>query len=552
MEIAAALGKAAYGVYQRGRAEKEKAEQRERFERERERLADKYKDIHGSSDWASVPALRKSELLGSAEDFGRLSTRVPIGPLAVWADREKPLDNPHPDHFAYWDADKPGHFLTVGGTRSGKEASQIIPTLLHYPGSCVVVDPKGESYKATAGWRHLQGSRIIRIAPFDEEGITDAFNPLDYVRDEADARTLAEVLIEREANTGEGKFFENEAINFLTGVILFVTRYSTTERRNLAEVRRYTVVRPRAEIIEFLERMAYDSHPVVSGAGQIALERAQAGGGRDKLIELFRSMDAEVALWSGEGVQRATRSSDFNLTDLKSDIVTVYLEMPFRHMESHGAFLRAFFTQAADAMMDASAELETPVLFMIDEFPAMGHMDSLVTKLNHMYGYGARFWFFAQTLGQIQETYPDKWRQIMETAALKQFLNVRPPSTEIISKELGNKTVMQETIGHSDNYGHSHTDIGNTTNTGGVGGNEGMNFVGRPLLTPDEVERWLNGTRPDNPRLGLLTLAIAADLRFCVNRPFWFLDSNLTAMVERGQQHLEETDRETLGAVYRP
>ena len=37
------------------------------------------------------------------------------------------------------------HFLTVAATRSGKGTSLIIPNLLHYAGSVIVIDPKGEN-----------------------------------------------------------------------------------------------------------------------------------------------------------------------------------------------------------------------------------------------------------------------------------------------------------------------------------------------------------------------------------------------------------------------
>ena len=51
---------------------------------------------------------------------------------------------------------------------------------------------------------------------------------------------------------------------------------------------------------------------------------------------------------------------------------------------------------------------------------------------------------------------------------------------------------------------------------------------------------------------GLLTLVVADDLKFCVNRPFWFLDPTMRSLVEIGQKHLAGCDPETLRAVYRP
>jgi type IV secretion system protein VirD4 len=50
--------------------------------------------------------------------------------------------------------DGSGHLLTVAPTRAGKGTGQIIPNLLRWTGSCIVIDVKGENYLRTAGFRH--------------------------------------------------------------------------------------------------------------------------------------------------------------------------------------------------------------------------------------------------------------------------------------------------------------------------------------------------------------------------------------------------------------
>jgi type IV secretory pathway TraG/TraD family ATPase VirD4 len=53
--------------------------------------------------------------------------------------------------------DDPGHCVTVAGSRAGKGVSVIVPNLCLYPGSAVVIDPKGENATLTAA-RRGQGS----------------------------------------------------------------------------------------------------------------------------------------------------------------------------------------------------------------------------------------------------------------------------------------------------------------------------------------------------------------------------------------------------------
>ncbi|MEO0782495.1 MAG: type IV secretory system conjugative DNA transfer family protein, partial [Pseudomonadota bacterium] len=94
----------------------------------------------------------------------------------------------------------PGHLLTVAATRSGKGTSQIIPNLLLYGGSMVVIDPKGENYALTHQHRRARG-KVIRIDPFrvtkqyDPVSPFSAYNPVEFVQDESDARYIASLLL---------------------------------------------------------------------------------------------------------------------------------------------------------------------------------------------------------------------------------------------------------------------------------------------------------------------------------------------------------------------
>ena len=63
----------------------------------------------------------------------------------------------------------------------GKGIGAVIPNLLHYPGSVVVTDPKGENHAVTARRRRELGSCVYALDPFGVVHGTAAFNPLDLV-----------------------------------------------------------------------------------------------------------------------------------------------------------------------------------------------------------------------------------------------------------------------------------------------------------------------------------------------------------------------------------
>lgn len=149
-----------------------------------------------------------------------------------------------------------GHLLTVAPTGSGKGVSAVIPNLLDYPGSVVVLDLKGENYAVTAPQRAKLGG-VVALDPFGFVGGKGSFNVLDLINHEdldadTDAGILANLLVIPEE--GEGAHFAETAEAFLKGLILYVAAHEPAERRRGA-VRGYFALPPR-EWQTLLENMA--------------------------------------------------------------------------------------------------------------------------------------------------------------------------------------------------------------------------------------------------------------------------------------------------------
>ena len=94
------------------------------------------------------------------------------------------------------------HVCLVSGSRGGKGTSFIIPSLLEWPGSAVLVDPKGENATITAartrrGSTHCRGlGQTVKVLdPFGAAQVDDElrgrFNPLDAL-DPANEETIDE------------------------------------------------------------------------------------------------------------------------------------------------------------------------------------------------------------------------------------------------------------------------------------------------------------------------------------------------------------------------
>lgn len=111
------------------------------------------------------------------------------------------------------DGDDVGGFV-IGPPRSGKGTSLIIPNALAWQHSLVVLDLRGETYEATAGYRSTM-SQVVRFAPADPDGKTACYNPMDFIsldsaQRDIDLRNIAAALFPRPPSNAD-PYWVNDA-----------------------------------------------------------------------------------------------------------------------------------------------------------------------------------------------------------------------------------------------------------------------------------------------------------------------------------------------------
>jgi len=473
--------------------------------------------VHGTARWGDAddaPLLLDGNNLRTR--FGHLG--VQLGTLLTPDGRDTGL----PLVATY-----PGHLLTVAGTGQGKSATQIVENLLSYVGSVVVVDPKGELYGLTAARRREMG-RVFRLAPLAKQGEhSDRYNPLDELGDERElgrrARHLAEMLIVRQGNKGaaEAAFFENEAINLLTAILMFTVELTETPAlrpgRTLSEVRRICSLPSmggkterdpliREYLEDVLRCMMASKHAYVRGQG------ARFIGYDPKLLGSFLSeLNSNLAFLDGHpGFAETTATSDFRFADLAHEPTTVYLSIPLKDLPTSFRYLRAMVGMAFAAMEERPDADFASVLFILDEFPALRDMEFMREAVAQMRSSGAWFWFFVQDVAQLEATY-GRWANVFLSQTDHQifFGAVADANTKrYISSSLGVGTyayrdatiAWSQSVGMNDSENHSPLQLGGIGSGRNVGQtvnvSEPVLLAARPLLTPFEVGTYLSERQP--------------------------------------------------------
>jgi type IV secretion system protein VirD4 len=346
--------------------------------------------------------------------------------------------------------DGPAHLITIAPTRSGKGVGTIIPNLLTANRSVVCIDPKGENARVTLRQRESFGP-VYCLDPFGISGRTTArYNPLDRLDagnlDLAeDAMTLADALVFDENETEA--HWNEEAKALISGIILYVVCHDDAAHRNLTSVRDYLTLAPDDFTALLTVMQASD------GAGGLIARAANR----------YLSKSHREAAGVLSGAQRHTHfldspriaavvgGSDFAFADLKGNVATVFLILPPDRLATYSRWLRLLVAQAIGEMARSSAKPPRPVLFLLDEFAALGRLQPVERAMGLMAGYGLQLWPILQDIHQLRSLYGTSAGTFLSNAGVLQAFGVNDYDTaDMLSKTMGRETITYETGGQSE------------------------------------------------------------------------------------------------------
>src|ERR1700681_3717200 len=377
--------------------------------------------------------------------------------------------------------DGPEHVLCFAPTRSGKGVGLVVPTLLTWPGSCIVHDIKGENWTPTSGFRAQHG-RVLLFDPTNAKSA--AYNPLLEVRrgewEVRDVQNVADVLVDPEGSLERRNHWEKTSHSLLVGAILHVLY--AEEDKTLAGVAIF-LSDPRRPINTTLKAMLTTahlgpagSHPVIASAARELLNKSD--NERSGVLSTAMSF---LGLSRDPVVAKVTSRCDWRIRDLVEGNrpTTLYLVVPPSDISRTKPLVRLILNQIGRRLTeDLHAKgRRHRLLLMLDEFPALGRLDFFESALAFMAGYGLKSFLIAQSLNQIEKAYGPN-NAILDNCHVRiAFATNDERTARRVSDALGTTTelrAMNNYAGHrlSPWLGHIMVSRQETS---------------RPLLTPGEV-----------------------------------------------------------------
>jgi len=370
------------------------------------------------------------------------------------------------------------HLLTLAPNRAGKGVSAIIPNLLTWPGSMLVIDPKGENAIVTARHRHEMGQRVYVLDPWGITGLPAAkYNPLARLAPDStdlaeDAALLADALIVPGSKTDD-EFWNGEARSLIAGLIMHLVTTEMPEDRHLGTLRHWLTL-GETDLADLLEDMN-DNHAAADLVARTARRLLQKTD-RER-SGVLSTAQAQTNFLDSPRMDEVLKASNFALDALKGGRTTIYLVLPADRLATHGRWLRLVIGLALSVLARDRRMPKHPVLFVLDEFAALGRLQAVETAVGLLAGYGVLLWPILQDLSQLQDLYPNRWKSFLANAGVLQAFGVNDLGTaEYLSKLLGQRTVTIRQHGRSGEVELTR-------------GSESYAPAARPLLMPQEILR---------------------------------------------------------------
>jgi hypothetical protein len=368
---------------------------------------------------------------------------------AFWGEDKRRLDV-GTGQFCLSGEDIARGILALGGPGSGKTQGVILPAIadrMLAGHSLIVADPQGEItahvLRYAAVTRHL-------VAVHDPtSSVGPRCNLAEGIHSVSDARAIAEVLVP--AAHGEHKFWTDSAAALLAACLI---RFP-----NLGEI--YNAMN---DLKGLADKLASQKDDAALLANSFI---ASVGSDGKVAANVVATLATALTGWAAADVRANTSASDFDADLLVQQPTVIVLTCPGRMRAVYASYLGATLRKL---MLDLDTlgerhrgPLPVPVGIILDEFPTLGRLDSLVADVNLVRKRRISILIGAQTKGQFHLIYGAEGTQALFTGLATQIVygGCDADTAEFYSQAAGTATLAADGAGT-----HSRS---------------------RPLLTVDEV-----------------------------------------------------------------
>ena len=337
----------------------------------------------------------------------------------------------------------------------------------------------------------MLGHRCIRLDPFGIAGpaaTSHALNPFDFIDPNSPEFAEQVQMLVRAVVVQDDKqqpHWNAKAIELLSAFCYWVCAVEDKPfRRNLASTVDLLSDKPLYEAgLKDMRHIKEFGGVVRKAATRMTWTESKELG--SVASTLFRHLDWLMSPPVVAGLSRSTFDPRW-LWDGKTD---VYLCVPHDRLNALAGLVRLWLGTIME-LIGHSGDERHKVLFIVDECGHLGHQESIETAASLMRSYGVRLWLFFQSLEQLRTCYGDQAQKILDNCGHQMFFGLSSYDTsEVVSKRIGDATVLVESINQNASQSHSTGGGGREQSQGNYssGWSTTISETARRLMKPEEI-----------------------------------------------------------------
>jgi hypothetical protein len=347
---------------------------------------------------------------------------------AFWGEEKRRLDLGY-GRFSLSGEDIARGILTLGGPGSGKTQGIILPAIadrMLAGHSLVVADPQGEITAHVLKYAAVTCHLVVVHDPTSTAG--PRYNLAEGIQNVSDARAIADVLVPSAA--GDNRFWTDSAAALLAACLI---RFD-----NLGDI--YNAMN---DLKELAKKLASKKDDAALLANSFI---ASVGSDGKVASNVVATLATALTGWASTDVRANTSASDFDAELIVAQPTVVVLTCPGRMRAVYASYLGATLRKL---MLDLDTigernkgPLPVPVGVILDEFPTLGKLDSLVADVNLVRKRRISIMIGAQTKGQFHMIYGNEGTQALFTGLATQVIygGCDADTAEFYSKASGTAT----------------------------------------------------------------------------------------------------------------
>lgn len=314
------------------------------------------------------------------------------------------------------------HVMISAPTRSGKGVGVVIPNLLNWPDSVVVLDIKQENWDVTSAYRRKYGHKCYLFNPAAANYKTHCYNPLTYINENPhlaidDIQKIANMLFPDKPGTDI--IWTATPRSLFLAIVLYLHE-TPGKLLTIGQVLRET--QADGDGFKYFTKIITDratSDKPLSPACVRAFNAYLSISSDKTRSGVMISFRSKLDLWDNPLIDTATSSNDFDLRRIRKEKMSIYLCATPDNLERLAPLLNLFFQQLIDlntrVLPGQDKEIKFPCLLLMDEFTAIGPVNILSKGISFIAGYWLRMMPIIQSPAQLVEVYGKDAAQTFST-----------------------------------------------------------------------------------------------------------------------------------------